>query len=135
MENKLEQFNTYLENSQFAYKCGDLKETVDLLDKLMEIILEDEKNYEDDTFWKYSVGDVFKSVVLNAFYNHIEINYESLSSIFEKEEEVKQNLESFSQCFKSNDSLDFLDRITNISENVLKSDIKIINDNLPKLSK
>ena len=132
--NNIEEFERNLKIAYLNYENNDLKETLKYLDRMLETILKEDKSLEDDPFWKTLTCDVFKAMVLNNFYNKVELTRNDLNSLLENEEELKKSIKEFCNNFKNNDMIDFIDKIENIADNPLKEVIKILMSNIGKMN-
>lgn len=132
--NNIEEFQKNLKIAYLNYENNDLKETLKYLDRMLETILKEDKSLEDDPFWKTLTCDVFKAMVLNNFYNKVELTRNDLNSLLGNEEELKKNIKEFCDNFRNNDMIDFIDRIKNITDNPLKEVIKILMSNIGKMN-
>lgn len=132
--NKIEELERDLTVAYLNYENDDLKETLKYLDRMLALILNDDKSLENDPFWKTLTCDVFKAIVLNNFYNKKELIGNDLDSLLENEEMMKKNIKEFCDNFRDNDSIDFISHIENIAENSLKDVIKILMTNIGKMN-
>lgn len=128
--NKIEEFERNLKVAYLNYENNDLKETLKYLDRMLETILKGDKSLENDTFWKTLTCDVFKAIVLNNFYNKIELTGSDLDSLLGNEEELKKNIKEFCHNFRNNELINFISHIENITDNPLKDVIKILMSNI-----
>lgn len=132
--NKIEEFERDLKVAYLNYENNDLKETLKYLDRMLETILKEDKSLENDPFWKTLTCDVFKAIVLNNFYNKVELTVNDLDSLLVNKEEIKRNIQEFCNNFKDNDLINSIFHIENITDKPLESIIKIIMVNIGKMN-
>ena len=132
--NNFEQLEQDLKISYLNYENNDLKETLKYLDRMLEIILKEDESLENDPFWKTLTCDVFKAIVLNNFYNKIELTGNDLDSLLGNEEELKKHIKEFCHNFRNNELINFISYIENITENPLKDVIKILMSNIGEMN-
>lgn len=132
--NKIEEFERDLKVAYLNYENNDLQETLKYLDRMLETILKEDKSLENDPFWKTLTCDVFKAIVLNNFYNKIELTGNDLDFLLGNEEELKKNIKEFCHNFRNNELINFISHIENIAENPLKDVIKILMNNIGKMN-
>lgn len=132
--NKIEELERDLTVAYLNYENDDLKETLKYLDRMLALILNDDKSLENDPFWKTLTCDVFKAIVLNNFYNKKEMTGNDLDSLLGNIEEMKRNIQEFCNNFKDNNLIDFINHIENITDKPLESVIKIIMVNIGKMN-
>lgn len=131
---KIEEFESNLKIAYLNYENNNLKETLKYLDRMLEIILKEDKSLENDPFWKALTFDVFKAIVLNNFYNKNELDGNKLDSLLGNEAELKKNIKEFCRNFKNNELISFISHIENITDNPLKDVIKILMSNIGKMN-
>lgn len=132
--NKIEEFERDLKVAYLNYENNDLKETLKSLDRILEKILKEDQSLENDPFWKTLICDVFKAIVLNNFYNKVELTGNDLDSLLGNEEKLKKNIKEFCSNFKNNELINFISHIENITENPLKDVINILMSNIGKMN-
>ena len=132
--NKIEEFERDLKVAYLNYENNDLKETLKYLDRILETILKEDKSLENDPFWKTLTCEVFKAIVLNNFYNKVELTGNDLDSLLGNEEELKKQIKEFCDNFKNNELINFISHIENITDNPLKDVIRILMSNIGKMN-
>jgi len=132
--NKIEELLKDLKIAYLNYENENLKETLKYLDRITETILKDDESLKEDIFWKRLTIDVFKTVVLNNFYNKNELDGNKLDNLLADETLMKTNIKEFCINYRNNDLIDFINRIENIADNPLKSVMKILMDNIGRLN-
>ena len=68
------------------YENNDLKEILKYLERIIETFLKEDKSLEKDLFLKTITCDVFKAIVLNKFYNKVELSGTDLDSFLSNAE-------------------------------------------------
>lgn len=131
---KLNEFEKNLKVAYLNYENNDLKETLKYLDRMLETLLKEDKSLESDPFWKTLSCEVFKAIVLNNFYNKVELTGNDLDSLLGNEEELKKNIKGFCDNFRNNELINFISHIENIADNPLKEVIKILMSNIEKMN-
>lgn len=134
--NKIEEFEKNLKAAYLNYENGDLKEALKYLDEILETLLKEDKSLENYPILKILSYDVFKAIVLNNFYNKVELTRNSLDSLLENQEELKKNIKEFCNNFRNNELINFIDHFEciNINEKLLKYVIKILMSNIEKMN-
>lgn len=131
---KTEEFERDLKVAYLNYENDDLKETLKYLDRILEEILKEDESLENDPFWKALTCDVFKAVLLNNFYNKVELTGNDLDSLLVNKDEIKINVQEFCKNFKDNSLIDFISHVENITDNSLESTIEILMTNIGKMN-
>lgn len=131
---KIEELERDLKEAYLNYENNDLSETLKYLDKMMKEVLKNDVTLNYDPFWKDISMDIFKAVVLNNFYNKIELSVNDVVNLFGNIEEIKKNIQEFCNIFKDNNSINFICNIKNFTGKPLESVNEIIVDNIGKLN-
>lgn len=132
--NKLEQIENDLKTAFQNYESNNLQETLNYLDRILSLILNDDETLKKDPYLKNLSCYVFKAIVLNGFYNRKEMNINDLDSLLADEEKLKQNVKEFCINFKDNKFIDFINYIENVEDNQLLDIRKIIMLNIGKMN-
>ena len=113
---------------------NDLKETLKYLERMIERVLKDDKSLENDSFQRILSCDVFKAIILNKFYNKVELTSDDLNSLLDNMEEMKRNIQESCNNFRNNNLINFINHIENIADKQLKDVKNILISNIKTMN-
>ena len=131
--NKIKEIERDLKVAYLNYEDDDLKEALKYLDKVVAIIIKDDKTLERDPFWKALIYYVFKAIMLNNFHDETELTIHVLESLLRNELWVNKNLKEFCYNFRNNKEIDFIKYLGKIGDKPLKAVISRLLSNIEKL--
>lgn len=130
----MEEFERNLKVAYLNYENNDLKETLKYLERKIEKVLKDDKSLENDSFQRILSCDVFKTIILNKFYNKVELTSDDLNSLLDNMEEMKRNIQEFCNNFRNNNLINFINHIENIADKQLKDVKNILISNIKTMN-
>ena len=130
----MEEFERNLKVAYLNYENNDLKETLKYLERMIEKVLKDDKSLENDSFQRILSCDVFKAIILNKFYNKVELTSDDLNSLLDNTEEMKRNIHESCNNFRNNNLINFINHIENIADKQLKDVIIILISNIKTMN-
>ena len=100
--NRIDECQEVLDTAYLTYCNNRLDDTLICLDKLLEVVLQDD-SLKDQPFWKILSGDILKAIVLNSYYNGLQLRITDVETTVSNPEYVMNILSEFCNNFKDNE--------------------------------